>query len=246
MMAAAPAWPTRRHRLAAGEEARLRPAADDFRFLLGRGYPSQASLTLVGNRYHLSWAGRQILLRGVCDPVLAAQRRGKICPVPALAGRTLALDGHNVLITLECALQGIPVLAADDGFIRDIGQVSQSHVPSPLTDTALWLLCRYLDRYNVGPVQVWYDAPMSGSGELAATTRRIFQACQVVGDAQTARSPEAKLLESGEVIASSDSYLIDRAAAVADLAGEIIRQLPWVQILTLGAQSEPPNGQPGD
>ena len=46
------------------EAAQLLPAARDFRDLLGKGYPHQASLTLVGNRYQLSWAARQILSEG--------------------------------------------------------------------------------------------------------------------------------------------------------------------------------------
>ncbi len=213
--------------------AQLLPAAQDFRFLLGKGYPHQASLTLVGNRYDLSWAARQILLRGVFDPATAARRRLKLCPVRNLAGRPLALDGHNVVITLECALRGVPVTAADDGFIRDIGQISQKFRPSPLTEQALRCLSRYLVDHEVGPVTFWYDAPMSRSGELAATTRRILQDCELPGDAQAVPVPEKRLLEFAGVIGSSDTYLIDRSGLVADVAGEIIRQLPGVQIIGL-------------
>ena len=122
----------------------LRLAAQDFRYLLARGYPRQAALTLVGNRYQLTGAARQILHRGVFDPEVAAQRRLKLRPVGDLSGRPLALDGHNVVITLESALRGIPVTAADDGFIRDIGQISHTFRPSSLTEQALKLLGGYL------------------------------------------------------------------------------------------------------
>jgi hypothetical protein len=213
--------------------AQLLPAAQDFRFLLGKGYPHQASLTLVGNRYQLSWAARQILLRGVFDPVVAARRRLKLCPVRNLTGRPLALDGHNVVITLECALRGMPLTAADDGFIRDIGQISQKFRLSPLTEQALRRLSRYLAAHGVGPVTFWYDAPMSRSGELAATTRRILLDCQLPGDAQAVPVPEKLLLEFEGVIGSSDTFLIDRLGLVADVAGEIIRQLPGMQIIML-------------
>ncbi len=218
----------------------LIPAARDFRYLLGKGYPRQASLTLVGNRYHLSLAARHILLRGVFDPEAAVRRRLKLCPVRKLAGRSLALDGHNILITLECSLQGMPMTVADDGFIRDIGQISKKYRPSPITEQALILVSRFLASHGVGPVMFWYDAPMSRSGELAANTRRILQQHHLRGEAQAVPVPEKRLLEFEGVIATSDTYLIDRSRVVADVAGEIIRQFPQVWIISLaeGASTE--------
>jgi hypothetical protein len=217
-------------------EAELLPAAQDYRFLLGKGYPWQASLALVGNRYNLPGPARQILHRGVFNPAVAAQRRRKLCLVRNLAGRPLALDGHNVVITLESALRGIPVMAADDGFIRDIGQVSHRFRFTPLTEQVLQRLSYYLTTHSIGPVMFWYDAPMSHSGELAAATRRILQAFQLNGDAQAVPVPEKQLLKFPEVIGSSDTYLIDRSEQVADVAGEIIRQLPQVQIIALAGE----------
>ena len=81
----------------------LQEAATDFRFLLARGYPRQNALGLVGNRYGLDHTARQLLHRGVFAPELAGARRAKLRRLRDLPGRPLALDGHNVLITLECA-----------------------------------------------------------------------------------------------------------------------------------------------
>jgi hypothetical protein len=111
----------------------LRQAATDFRYLLARGYPRGAALTLVGNRYHLDHTARQLLHRGGFAPEIAAARRAKLRRLADLPGMPLALDGHNVLITLECALKGLPLVAADDGFIRDVGQVSRGFKVSPAT-----------------------------------------------------------------------------------------------------------------
>ena len=47
-------------------------------YLLAKNYPRQASLNLVGNRYNLPGADRQLLHRGVFAPVVAAQRRRKL------------------------------------------------------------------------------------------------------------------------------------------------------------------------
>jgi hypothetical protein len=218
-------------------EAELLPAALDYRFLLGKGYPWQASLALVGNRYNLPASARQILHRGVFSPAVAAQRRRKLCLVRNLAGRPLALDGHNVVITLESAWQGIPLLAADDGFIRDIAQVSHRFRFTSLTELVLQRLSFYLAAHKIGPVMFWYDGPMNRSGELAAATRRLLQDCQLTGDAQAVPVPEKRLLEFPGVIGSSDTYLIDRSQHVADVAGEIIRELPQVQIIALAEEA---------
>jgi hypothetical protein len=211
----------------------LLPAAEDYRLLLARGYPPPAVLNLVGNRYQLTASARMILRRGVFDPQVAARRRLKLLPVGDLAGRPLALDGHNVVITLECALRGVAVLAADDGWVRDIGQVSHRFRLSPLTEQALMLLGRYFAARNVSPVQFWYDAPMSRSGDLAAVTRKILAVCRLPGEAQAVPVPEKHLLEFDGAIGSSDSYLLDRAGQVVDVAGEIIRQKLAGRIIAL-------------
>lgn len=210
--------------LPAADIARLPDAARDCRYLLARGYPRQAILTLVGNRYHLSQAGRAILQRGVFAPAAARQRRAKLVAVANLRGRSLAMDGHNVVITLECARRGLPLVAADDGFVRDIGRLSRAYRPSELTTAVLQDIAQYLAAHGVGPLTVYYDAPMSRSGELAALTRTILAASGLTGSAQAVPVPELRLLADGGVIASSDTDLIDRCSQVVDVAGEIIRQ----------------------
>ncbi|RLA79768.1 MAG: DUF434 domain-containing protein, partial [Deltaproteobacteria bacterium] len=99
-------------------------AAEDLRWLLGRGYPRDPALTLVGNRYGLEAKWREVLKRGVLPPEVASRRRSKLLPPEALEGEEVALDGHNVLITLRSALRGETVLLADDGLVRDTAGLS--------------------------------------------------------------------------------------------------------------------------
>lgn len=213
---------------------RLRSAAADFRYLLQKGYPRVASLTLVGNRYDLTYTARQLLHRGVFDPAEAERRRNKLILLAALGGRRLGLDGHNVLITLECGLRGLPLVAGDDGFIRDVGEVSGSYRTSAITDAALIMLAQYLREHRPGPMMVWYDAPLSRSGELASRTRAIFRHYHLAGDARTAAVPEKCLIAFDGPVATSDSALIDQVGTAVDVAGEIIRQWPGTQIISLG------------
>ena len=205
----------------------LLQAAADFRYLLNRGYPRQNSLTLVGNRYALPREARQLLHRGVFADEVAQARRAKLKPLGHIAGQPLALDGHNVLITIESALLGRVLVAADDGFIRDVAQLSGAYRDSPATRRALALLADYVSRGRPGPLTVLYDAPMQRSGELARETREIFAARGLVVDARAVPVPERELLEFAGAVATSDTHLIDAQKVLVDLAGEIIlRELP--------------------
>jgi hypothetical protein len=207
-----------------GSWQQIAAAAVDFRYLLGRGYPRLEALRLVGNRYGLDRRARQLLHRGVFAPAAAAARRGKLHLLREFAGQALGLDGHNVLITLECALRGLPLVAADDGFIRDVGQVSGAFKPSDHTDRVLELVAAYLVSQAAGLVRVFYDAPMSRSGELARRTAALWADRGLQVEALAVPVPERALAAFPGPIATSDTALIDSHAAVVDLAGEIIRR----------------------
>jgi hypothetical protein len=204
----------------------LRRAAVDFRYLLDRGYPREASLTLVGNRYHLRRTARQLLHRGVFDRVTAANRRNKLRKLQELTDRPLAVDGHNVLITLEAGLRGLPLVAADDGCIRDVAEISRAYRPGPVTAQALSLMVAALQQAVTGPVAVLFDAPMRKSGELAQATREALRAAGLPGETRAVPVPETELLAFSGAIATSDTHLIDARKEIVDLAGEIIRSRP--------------------
>jgi hypothetical protein len=213
----------------------LQDAAHDFRYLLARGYPRQGALDLVGNRYGLEETARRLLHRGVFAPEIAAARRAKLRRLSDLPGRPLALDGHNVLITLECAARGLPLAAADDGWVRDVGEVSRAFRPSPATDRVLTLLAGYLADQAAGPVAIFYDAPLSRSGELARRSREIFASRGLTVQAAALPVPERDLAAFPGAIATSDTALIDAHQILVDLAGEIIRRQPEWPLIDLGA-----------
>jgi hypothetical protein len=220
----------------------LADAAADFRFLLTRGYPRKNALDLVGDRYRLNHTARQLLHRGVFAPEAARARRAKLRRLRELPGQPLALDGHNVLITLECAARMLPLVAADDGFIRDVGEVSRAFRASPATDRILTLMADYLADLAAGPLEVFYDAPLSLSGELARRTREVFASRGLSVEAAAVAVPERLLSGFPGAIITSDTALIDAHATVVDLAGEIIRRHPAWRFITLG---EPGPGEEG-
>jgi hypothetical protein len=216
----------------------LQNGASDFRYLLARGYPRNAALALVGNRYGLDRTGRQLLHRGVYAPAAAVARRAKLRSLAEVAGLPLGLDGHNVLITLECARRGVPLVAADDGFIRDVGEISRGFRPSAATGELLALMADYLAAHRAGELHIFYDAPLSRSGELARRTLEIFTARGLKVKTATATVPEKELAGFPGPVCTSDTDLLDQAAVVVDLAGEIIRGRLRVQVLQLSDPQE--------
>jgi hypothetical protein len=199
-------------------------AAEDVRLLLNRGYPKDASLQLVGNRYNLDSDGRHLLRRGVFPPPLAEERSAKRVSVKDLKGRGLAIDGHNCIITLESALKGKTILLADDGFIRDIAGVSGGYRETKETKEALEMIFGLLQIAEPEEVRFLLDAPISGSGELAARIRGLMQERGVQGDASAHKVPEHVMAKYDGIIASSDTAVIDQAERVFDLAGYLIQE----------------------
>jgi hypothetical protein len=206
-------------------------AAEDLRLLLNRGYPKDASLQLVGNRYNLDRDGRHLLSRGVFPHPRAEERSAKQVSVQELKGTELAIDGHNCIITLESALKNKPLLLADDGFVRDIAGVSGGYKETKETQEALGLIMDLLKVAEPEEVRFLLDAPISGSGELAARIRGMMQDRGIQGDASAVKVPEHIMAAYEGIIVSSDTAVIDQAKRVFDLAGYLIREklgIPYI------------------
>jgi len=201
----------------------LQKAAVDFRYLLNRAYPRKATLEIVGNRYGLTFDERHLLHRGVFSDEDSEARRKKIISPKAIKNKDLAIDGHNVLITVEAGLSGRPLILADDGFIRDISGLSGKCKKTQMTDKAVQLTFAFLKKWKPRHSLFLLDAPISKSGILAQELRTLFKKEGLPGDALAMKVPENILIGFQGVIATSDTAIIDRSEKVIDLAGDIIR-----------------------
>ncbi|WP_168719440.1 DUF434 domain-containing protein [Thermosulfurimonas marina] len=201
----------------------FRKAARDLAWLLDRGYPERASLKLVGDRYGLSSRQRALLLRAVVPEPRASFRRKKKVPARALRGRKVTVDGYNVLATLVHGLEGRTLVLARDGFVRDAEGAGRRLRLAPRLPEALELLREFFRRYPPAYLGLYLDAPVSGSGELAAHLRKtLLQALALPGEVLALPEAERRVL-SGEVVCTADGALLDEAPAVFDLAGHLLR-----------------------
>ncbi len=202
---------------------KLMEAAQDLRWLLSRGYPKEASLSLVGNKFGLEKKLREVLKRAILPPQVAQKRREKALAPNALKGQKVAVDGHNVLITLQTALKGGFVFFCDDGFLRDISGVSRSFVPDGECTRALDLVLETLAELQPEEVMFFLDAPLSKSRELAQNINLLFGPYGIKGRAEVLSFPERALCQFEGVICTADGHLLDLAERAFDLAGHIVR-----------------------
>ena len=202
----------------------LQEAAEDFRYLLNRGYPRKAALELVGNRYQLTSDQRHLLHRGIFSDADSKSRRKSKIPIGKVRNRDLAIDGYNILITIETGLSDRPLILGDDGFIRDISGLSGNFKKTEKTEEAFQLILDIVKRVKPLKTLFLFDSPISMSGELAQEVRSLLKKESLLGDAKAVKVPEKILIGYPGVIATSDTAIIDQSQEVVDLAGDIIVQ----------------------
>ena len=213
---------------------RLVEAGADFLYLLERGYDRRVALDLVTGRWGLSKLERLALYRSVFDSTTSTARRRKLVRrVP----ERLAVDGFNVLSTVQAALIGDVLVEATDGFIRDLSATVRKVRVTPILVTALSLTLLYLAKASPQEVLIVFDAQVSRSGELAGAARGLMASLSLNGSALTSRRADAYLssLSPSYVIATSDSVVVDRALRVMDLGGKVATIVAGEKVINLGA-----------
>ena len=200
----------------------LPKAAEDFRYLLNRGYPRKTTLELVGNRYGLTSDERHLLHRGVFSSSDSQARQKKKISIQEVRNKDLAIDGHNVLITIEAGLSRRPLILGDDGFIRDVSGLSGSFKKTESTEKAIRFIIHAIKIIKPRQTHFLFDAPISMSGELAQEVRSQLKGENLLGEAMAVKVPEKILIGFPGIIATSDTAIIDQSKKVLDLAGYII------------------------
>jgi len=220
----------------------LQEAAEDFRYLLNRGYPRKAALELVGNRYSLAYDQRHLLHRGVFSDADSESRRKKKIRIEGVRKKDLVIDGYNVIITIEAGLSGRPLILGDDGFIRDISGLSGRFKETEKTKKALQLVLDVLKKAKPRQTLFLFDAPISMSGKLAQEVRNQLKRENLSGDAMAVNVPEKILIGFPGIIATSDTIIIDQSKKVVDLAGDIIkRRIGFKSLIRWTRKSLPPS-----
>ena len=224
----------RRHRGQAPEDARLfapdqlptlRQAACEFAWLLSRGYAESATLKLVGDRHRLNKRQRDAIRRSSCadsarDDRLAREVQG---------AESAAIDGFNLIITIESALAGGVLLRGREGCVRDLSSVHGSYRKVDETMHAIELIGEALHVLKIRDVLWLLDRPVSNSGRLASILRERWPV-------ELVNNPDTELVKESRVVVSSDAFVIDGCSHWINLASIVLaRSLPDAPILDFWA-----------
>ena len=200
----------------------LQSAVAELSWLLSRGYPTRASLKLVGDRYSLRDRQRQALQRCAASDRACLERRAKRLPPTDLLNKTIVVDGYNVLLTLEAALSGGVILLARDGVVRDLAAMSAHYRRLSATQPAVELLADFFNSANCSQV-IWYlDRPVSNSGRLKRLIQEIVVSREPPWRVDLTDRTDRLLVHSPHVVASADSAVIDGCSGWINLARIVV------------------------
>ncbi|MEM2896666.1 MAG: DUF434 domain-containing protein [Candidatus Bathyarchaeia archaeon] len=198
-------------------------AIRDLRYLLARGYNRETSLKFVSDKYQLLKLEKMMLYRAVYDYGKAKIHRAKLIKPEEAKDKEIVIDGYNVIITLESGLKGKKLIECDDGFVRDISAIHGKHKITKFTFKAINLIMKELKEIGPKNTIFVFDSQVSKSGELASFIRKKLVETGVKGTAYTVKKADVFSLSFGNIIASSDAVIIEKAYKILDLAGIILK-----------------------
>ena len=214
----------------------LQSATADFSLLLTKGYAEKSALKLVGDKFSLTERQRLAVMRSACSDQHLASRNQRSIPIEDLAGQGIAIDGYNVLITVEAAMSGACVFKGRDGCYRDLASIHGTYRKVTETIPALQLVGEFLKEISVNEAMWLLDSPVSNSGRLKTLIGELALDNNWNWEIELHLSPDAELKKTDLIVASSDSVVLDGCRRWANLATEIIKsKLPSVRVIDLSA-----------
>lgn len=216
----------------------LNEATSDFSWLLSRGYSDKSGLKLVGDRYRLNMRQRKALLRAACSDESLQTRHAKRLHGQDLPEAALAIDGYNLLITIESALGGGMIFQCRDGCYRDIASVHGTYRKVEETLPALTMIGVTLQKLAVSSVQWYLDRPVSNSGRLKGIMYELSEQYDFGWEIDLVNNPDRTLVEQSEaVVVSSDGWVLDHADSWFNLHRYIVDTIPTASVVSLKGAS---------
>jgi hypothetical protein len=227
---------------APGKIPGLRQAIADYSLLLTKDYAQTSALKLVGDRFGLTQRQRLAVMRCSCSDQNIANRKTRQIETNAVAGQPIAIDGYNLLITIEAAMSGGLIFPGRDGCCRDLASIHGTYRKVTETIPAIELIGGFLQQIAVNQVLWLLDSPVSNSGRLKTLIREIAEKNNWLWQIELVTSPDAvlikgacgELVEPDAIVASSDSIILDGCSKWINLAGEIIKtRIPDAKIINI-------------
>jgi hypothetical protein len=209
---------------AVGKIPVLRSAFGDYCLLLTKGYAEPSALKLVGDRFELNQRQRIAVMRCACSDRQLESRHGRQVDIGEVYGKAIAIDGYNLLITIEAALAGAPIFVGRDGCCRDICGLHGTYREVQETIPAVEVVGRFLAECAMSPIQWFFDSPVSNSGRLRAMLFDLAEKNNWDWKIELSINPDKELITADSIVATSDSIILDACKQWLNLSAEIIRQ----------------------
>ena len=218
----------------------LRSALADYSLLLTKGYAEKSALKLVCDKFSLTERQRLAVMRSACSDQQLTSRSEHRIEAKNLAGQSIAVDGYNVLITVEAAMSGGVIFAGRDGCFRDLASVHGTYRKVTETIPAVRMIAEFLQKLGTGKVLWLLDSPVSNSGRLKTLIGELADQNDWDWEIQLLLSPDAELKKTDLIVATSDSVVLDACKSWVNLSTEIITEkLPSATVLDLFPDSVP-------
>lgn len=203
---------------------KLRSAVQDMQYLLTREYPEKATSELVGNRYRLKTRQIQALRGASASEGQLHNRKLKELEVSDLAGKTVYLDGFNVLILLESLLSEAYIFEGADGCFRDLSGVHGTYKRVNQTLRAVEAVAAFYHKNHIQKLVWIFDQPVSNSGRIKQIILEFAAEKNLNWEAELQYNPDKFLAESSEIIVSSDAWILDHCKKWFNLIGYLIKE----------------------
>jgi len=214
--------------------ANLAAALADFSLLLTKGYAQKSTLKLVGDKFSLTQRQRLAIMRSACSDQQLVSRQQRCVLIKNLAAQPITIDGYNVLITVEAAMSGAVIFKGRDGCFRDLASVHGTYRKVTETIPAVQLIGGFLKEINVTKALWLLDSPVSNSGRLKTLIAELARKSEWSWEIQLLPSPDSELIKTTDVVASSDSVVLNGCKRWVNLARAIIEEkLPNAHLVDL-------------
>ena len=230
----------RKHRGAHPEDRRLfaqdkipilGEATADLSWLFTRGYAAPSAVKLVGDHHSLTDRQRLAVARAACSDQQREKRDSTCLSVDKIQGQTIAIDGFNLIITIEAALSGGLLLISRDGCIRDLSSVHGSYRSVAETESAVRIIGQTLESFAPRSVTWFLDKPVSNSGRLAGFIQDLAGWRGWPWEVKLVMNPDAALSSSNDISMTSDSVILDQAIRWVNFVSHLLEtdlQSAWV------------------
>lgn len=216
----------------------LRRALDEIVWLLERGYRIKPVVELVGGHYQLTARQRMALQRGAATHEQGLHRAGIMLPMVEVRQTPLNIDGFNLIILLEVALSGSPLILGRDGVLRDLAGLRGTYGIVDKTQLALELVGRALGTLGVPSAKFILDEPVSNSGRLGQLISTEGAAWGIPVEVLLAKNADAALSGAAGVV-TGDSVILDKCSSWFNLGRWIVEEwIPGAWVVNLESSDQ--------